>query len=146
MSQNCIWDGQEKDGYLESIPGVHEELRFKYRPMLPQFVEDLDALMLDSKTTPQQRIVILSAALSKQIMSWSEVRLNDKGELAPVPIEAESVRRFPYPLLTALHRVIAGMRASDPVPDASPAQVSAYAKELEAMAAGAHPVNEQQKN
>lgn len=136
MTSNVINDGYTRDGYIAPIEGIHEGLEFTYRPMLPGQVEDLDVAI--GRKNGDAGVTVMAAGIARQLVSWSEVS-RDKKE--PVVISHESVRRLPHPLLTSLHRIVTGIRASDPRPQAiqTDQSTSDYAKELDEVIAGKAP-------
>lgn len=125
MSQNLIFDDQyTRDGYIAAIDRLHEELAFRFRPMLPEQVEDLEQSL--EKAAAVKAAHLVAAALARQLMEWSEV---DRAG-APAAIEFGTLRRLPYALLVKLRRVVTGQGASDLRPQATVAETAAYAQDL----------------
>lgn len=110
MSRNLINDGYTKTGYIEESEGLHESLRFEFRPMLPEEVEDSDAKI--QKLGPRDSIRLIAALCASKVVEWSEV--DDKGSM--VEITPGTVGRLPYTVLGRMHRIVAGVGASDPLP------------------------------
>lgn len=131
MSKNIIRDGYTRTGYIAAVERLHDELRFEYRPMLPEQVETLQDAT--EKKTPSEGIRLVAAALAKQITSWSETAGED-ANATPVPINFEHVRRLHFSVINKLYRIVAGISPSDPVPEAKEAEQDEYVASLLASA------------
>lgn len=112
MSSNVIRDGQWRDGYVAARERLHDEIRFRYRPMLAEDVE-LTEVESSKGDDPRKGVRLIAAQVSQRVGAWSEV--DEKGET--VPITVETVRRLRYPVLLAIYKIVAGLRASDPDPN-----------------------------
>lgn len=141
MSRNIIPinDGYTRQGYIEAVPRLHDELVFEYRPMIPEEVEQLNAAL--DRTIPVQTIHRVAAAVLKHLKSWSEV--DEEGK--PVPLSFDAIRRLPYPMLSNVRRIIEGTMPSDLRPGAVPEseEFNEYAASLDAVVAGKLPGIEQ---
>lgn len=126
MSKNVIDDKYTRDGYIAPVERLHDELVFRYRPMLPEFVEDLEQSI--EKKSPKDATLLVAKAVARQLIEWSELDASGK----PLPFEFENVRRLPYLMLVRLRRIVTGQIASDLRPDATSAETSDYIKALEA--------------
>lgn len=138
MSRNIINDGYTRHGYLAAVERMHGDLRFTYRPMLP---EETASLVGDSfiqrNPVPQKRFAIMAAAIQGKLVEWSET--DEKGEAIKITIDA--VRRMPWNLFHGLFNVISGVGSSDADPLESPTEeTDAYTQRLlEAAQAGVNP-------
>ena len=74
----CIADGFTLDGLLPSRCGVHGEVRFKYRPALPERV--VEFLRADT-TTPAKEMNNTCKFLLEQLVSWEDDALLSEGSL-----------------------------------------------------------------
>ncbi len=85
-----ISDGLTLDGSLPPRPGIHDGLRFKYRPALPAAVYDYQAATRMGNGADRMKAV--SKLLVAHLAEW------DAGE----PISDASFRRVPQPDLERL--------------------------------------------
>lgn len=109
MSQNLIFDGQTRKGYIAAVERLHDYVRFEYRPMLPATVEAVEN-RVSNETRPEAVVQCISAAVAKHLESWSET--GEKG-----PHDVKLCWRLPYPVLNRMYRIIAGIVASDIDPE-----------------------------
>lgn len=141
---NVIEDGYTRRAHIKAEPGIHQGLTFEYRPMLAEKVEDLDAAVQRAKPEEKIRIIAMALAggngLPGQLVSWSEV--DAKG--AERPVSYDAVRRFPYLLLADVKRIVIGVWAGDPLPDATDEEESEFARAVRLQAEGKAPGLEQQ--
>lgn len=105
-----IRDGFTQTGYIRENPGLHGELRFSYRPMLPEAVDDIEAHRRVKKGSDDTKLVI--AAISERLVSLQQ----DDG--TDLEATAENVRRLRYSLLYRVYNIIAGIEATDVDPKA----------------------------
>ncbi len=110
----------EDDGYsrrvrVAPVAGVHGELLFTMRPMLPAQVEDfegkLDAMVRRGDHTSASKMA--AARVADHITEW-EVRTR-KGD--PVKVSAENVGRLVPNLFGKVKLIVEGARATDPRDD-----------------------------
>lgn len=116
-SLSYIPDGMTLDGYIAADPGVHGELHFSYRPLLPRHYralqEQMDKLKSDKATE------LIATVMASQIVSWSLTHpMNGK----PIEVTPAECERMQNTLFTRVYLVLAGVRASDAVPEAKPEQ------------------------
>lgn len=111
MSNTLTWkspiirDGFTQEAYIAERPGLHGELRFSYRPMLPESVDDIEAHRSTKKGSEDTKLV--AAAVADRI-----VRLED-GVGTEIEPTVESVRRLRYGILYKVYNIIAGFEPSD---------------------------------
>lgn len=110
-SQNYIRDGFTQDGYIAPMERRHGELRFKFRPMLPEDFEEFDVFRNSNILKPKAVVSRLAKECSDRLVAWSE-QVDGKD----VPIGPDYVKRLRHTLLSKLFQVIAGERASDEDP------------------------------
>ena len=109
-------DGVFTDGLTQSVgifekPKVHGAIRFSFRPMLPEFVEEMEAKR--ERTSGKgagaatETVVGMAKAIADHLTSWSTDR----------PITVDNVRKLRYGLLGRMYLIIAGLAASDEILD-----------------------------
>jgi len=135
VSHNIIQDGYTKDGYIGAVPNLHDEVKFKYRPMLAEQVESLSAAV--EKAEPAKAALLVASSMCKQLTEWSETF--SAPENLPAAINLENVRRLHPLVLAKLRRIVEGISPGDLPPDADSKAVDAYATALEATIAGEAP-------
>jgi len=131
MSRNIINDGYTTEGYIEAAEGLHDELSFRYRPMLPEDVEATDA-EVNRRTDSKKTVHLFVAQVQRHLVDWSEV--DDKG--TAVPITFENVRRLGYVPFNRLYMIISGQQATDLRPGATDKEGKNYADAIIAEAGG----------
>lgn len=131
MSRNVIRDGQTRQGRIDPIEGLYDELDFGYRPMLAEDVEQLEADASAAKTA-RDGVQLTADATATQLETWSEA--TEKGE--PLPPVFENVRRLPFSQLNKLYRIVAGMAPTDPIPNARGEEMEERFADLRRRAAG----------
>ena len=148
MSRNVIRDGQTRAGYIAARDRLHDFLRFQYRPMLAEDVE-LTEVESSKGEDPRKGVRLIAAQVVQRLESWSEE--DEQGQA--VPIDLEAVRRLRYPVLLALYKIVAGLRASDPDPDSTGQQDAAaddlatdIIRQAEGKAPGQERLQEQEGN
>lgn len=124
-----IPDGYTRKGFIKAIPGLHGEVRFSYRPMLPgQRDSTRNAI---NRERGEKASTLQAAAIAGHLTSWDCVYPEDgpdenlRGKI--VPISVENVRHLIPSLFDRLFVIIGGMDASDPEPEAAPAEQKEYA-------------------
>lgn len=104
---NYIPDGYSQDAYLRESPGLHGEMRFRYRPML---VEEKNQIVAAAdKKGAGQGDMLLAEAVARRIVEW-DVR---DAQGAVIPITADTVRRLRPTLFNRVFWVIAGVESAD---------------------------------
>jgi hypothetical protein len=119
-----IRDGFTRKGFIKEVAGLHGELRFNYRPMLPEQRNAVRRLVSGEKGDKGD--VLLRTAIAEQLVDWSAE--NDEGR--SIAIGPEGVRRLPPALYDRLYLIVSGMDASDPEPDATNEEETGYAANL----------------
>jgi len=126
---NIIRDGQTRNGYIAAEPNHFGSLHFKYRPVLPALVDqvqrEFDRLERSesAKAANANAHALIRGLIVQHIESWSE----------DAPIDGEHVGRLLYPVFNRLYTIITGLRASDPDPEANEeAETEEFADLLEA--------------
>lgn len=130
---NAIRDGQTIAGYIVPVEGLHQGLRFDFRPMLAEEFEQTEFEVAHVGTTdPAAAIQMIADRVAEKLESWSEV--DDKGgALAPV---YENVRRLCHPLLTRLYRIVSKQDPTDKPPGELPDETQERIDQLRRRAAG----------
>jgi hypothetical protein len=119
-----IRDGFTRAGFVKDVPGLHGELRFSYRPMLPEQRNAVRRLVSGEKGDKGD--VLLRTAIAEHLVDWSAT--DDEGK--DIKVSSEGVRRLPPALYDRLYLIVSGMDASDPEPDATSEEETGYAAAL----------------
>lgn len=137
MSRNIIRDGHTRSGYLEADDGRYESMRFRFRPMLPEQVETVEAYVAaNSQKDPVKTAHCVAGNVCKQLAEWSEVEPDGK----PSVIHFENVRKLPFPVLNRMYRIIALLQASDKDPEGTPEEAKDYVEALIEETTGIRPM------
>ena len=112
--QNLISDGYTEPGYIAAREGMHGELRFAYRPMLPEQVDEVAAILDQGNVARSHETV--RGVLVRQLQEWSESE----------PVSAASLRKLRPALWNRLYLIVSGRQPSDPDPKATPEQRSEW--------------------
>lgn len=110
-TSNYIRDGFTQCGYIAPIDRLHGELRFSFRPMLPEEVAAMDMFRSNFEREPAKVIAKVTAVCASKLIAWSEV-----ADGTPIPINEISIKRLRPQVLTKLFNIISGDRASDEDP------------------------------
>jgi hypothetical protein len=105
-------DGYNVDAYIEPKPGLHESIRFTYRPIGPEKQAMLDAALNKLQNTSKNPAKFRKQAefLTKRIVKWDYK--DNKGE--PVDISFNVVRNNLHPeLFWRMFNIVYGISASD---------------------------------
>jgi hypothetical protein len=119
-----IDDGYVEDGYLAAEKGMHGELSFRFRPLLPEQRDGIDQVTIKEGSVKGCRAI--AAAVAKQLQSWS---LKDKSG-GDVSITVGNVSRLRPRLFDKLWAVIAGRIPSEVKPDAAAEDAGDYVTSL----------------
>jgi len=111
-NQNFIRDGFTQDGYIAAVERRHGFMRFKFRPMLPEEVEEFDVFRNENILKPRQVVERMAKEVASRLTAWSE-----EADGKPVEISPLNLRRVRHPMLVKLYGVLAGERASDEDPE-----------------------------
>jgi len=111
MSKNIIRDGYTRKGRIDGRHTGHDSIDFEYRPLMATETANLDSKLTGRDGARDVRLI--AGVLSGKVTSWSECK--DDG--TPEPVTADSLAKMPFPLLNAMHRIVAGIIPSDPVGD-----------------------------
>lgn len=104
-----IRDGFTQRGYVKAVEGLHGELKFNFRPMLPEEVEELEALRDTANQNNASKIRSkIGEELAKRLTSWS-VQFEDK----PAEISPLNVRSLRTSLQTKVYNIVAGFAPTD---------------------------------
>jgi hypothetical protein len=95
-----INDGFTLRGKIEAMPGLYDEVRFDYRPALPERV--MTYLKAD-KSTPAKDLQATLSLLAEHLKGWS----------LDAPLDEATLRRVPYPALQTLLNHVTGYSATD---------------------------------
>ena len=139
QTSNVIDDGYTRRAYIKPDEhGLHSGLLIEYRPMTAEQAEDLDHCL--SKVEGGKAIRLMVAAITKQLVSWSEVDEKSKVER---PVTQENVARMPRLLLVSLRQLVQGLWLGDLVPEPTSQEATDYAQGLMAVVDGKAPGPEQ---
>lgn len=104
---NTLRSKLDRRGFVAPVSGLHQGLEFKYRLMTPGEVED--HLDKSGRLKGDAYALATAAKIAERLADWSECGEDEK----VAPINAETVRELPHPLLFATMGIIQGTRASD---------------------------------
>lgn len=108
-----VRDGFTQRGYIKAVEGLHGELRFTFRPMLPEDVEVLEAFRdRYGVTSPDKARAKIAIETFKRLAGWS-VMADGK----PLPLSEGNVRRMRMPLQSKLYHIVACLSATDIDPE-----------------------------
>lgn len=93
-------------GYIKAQLPAHDELRFKYRPMLAEERGKVNAAL---PRGPEEYYPVAAEEIARFLKSWS--LKTDKGK--DVPVSADSIRRVEPLLLERLINIVVGWGVSD---------------------------------
>ena len=96
-----IRDGYTLDGKIPAKPGLHGEVKFSYRPALPERV--VEFLRADT-STPVRELANTIKLLSEHLVAWDE---------ECDPTSPETLRRVPHSALQLLVNHVTGYSATD---------------------------------
>ena len=105
MSKNRIADGYTRSYRIKGAERIYDQMDFDARPFTASQVAELDHQCKGGGGDMR----LISRAVAKQLMSWSET--DDNGE--PAQINADNVHRLGYSLVNIMHKMIGGLLPSD---------------------------------
>jgi hypothetical protein len=119
-------DGYTRNGYLADKPGVHPEVRFRYRPTL--VAEQAVVLNWFTSDPPAVRVGKCAEMLSKHLLEWSIAGADG----LKLPITPKNLMRINPRIFSRLVDIVSCSAASDVDPDATPeeSEETARAKAL----------------
>jgi hypothetical protein len=104
-----VEDGYTEAAYVAAVPGLYDELRFTYRPLLHV---ERDAVSDQSGKSAQNFESVLVAVMQSKLKTWDA--MDGKGN--PMPINAATIKRLQPALFDKVYTIIAGRVPSDPDP------------------------------
>ncbi|QDT41061.1 hypothetical protein Pan241w_11200 [Gimesia alba] len=107
MSRAFIPDGYTEDGFIAESKGVHEAVRFKFRPVLPEAVRALMHNFYEKTAKAQSDIV--NETLKRQLVEWDLCDLSD----TPLKITTSNLCRIKKPLKDRLFNIVTCYEGSD---------------------------------
>ena len=110
--QNIIRDGFTQDGFIAESEGLHGELRFKFRPMLPEEYELLELFRQSNPGDPRRVGAKEREEIASRLKAWSEVDNTNTS----VPINADVLKMLRPELWYKLLAVVIGQRRTDDDP------------------------------
>lgn len=116
MRSDYVSDGYTASGYIAEVPGLHGELRFRYRPFLVE--EDVTLAVATEKLDRSKANRAYVAQVAAKLVEWSLVDADGKA----VEISSASVARLSIPLWYRLKSIMLGIGPSDTDPKASDSQ------------------------
>ncbi|WP_339730091.1 hypothetical protein [uncultured Gimesia sp.] len=102
-----IPDGYTQDCLINELPGIHEVVRFKFRPVLPEPIRALMHSYFDKSAKQQGDIV--NQTLIRQLVEWD---LRDH-ESESVALTVENLQRIKKPLKDRLFNIVTCYEAGD---------------------------------
>ncbi len=103
-----IRDGFSQRAYISEREGLSGEIRFSYRPMLPESVDETEAERRKVKGKSETHIVI--KAILSRLVSWDVV---DPKTKQPTQISLDSVRRLRWGVLYSMYNIICGLEPTE---------------------------------
>jgi hypothetical protein len=100
-------DGYTEQGFIAEVPGIHGEVRFKFRPMRCEVRSRVMDAMKDKK--PAEQDAIVAKHLADHIVEWNVE--DDRGK--SVPVKIDTFRRLKPKLFYRLWDVVLGFDATD---------------------------------
>lgn len=116
MRSDYINDGYTEEGFIAAVPGLHGELRFKYRPFLVE--EEFVLSTAAEKMDPAKGHRAYVSAIAARLVEWSLADRNGK----TVEIAAASVGKLCIPLWYRLKTIMRGLGPLDIDPSATDQQ------------------------
>lgn len=107
MYASYISDGYTEHGFIKDMPGLHQALRFDFRPMTVADRDDWQSIT--DGEVPAEQAKITSRVISKKIIKWN---LKDhQGQ--PIPVSSDAITRLKPALYVRLVAIISGSGPSD---------------------------------
>ncbi len=126
-----IPDDYNETAYIKETPGIHNAVRFTFRPMLSE--ERTVIFRKVDSISPEKIDALYVSAMARRIHEWS---IKDAAG-NPLPVTAENLRRLKPALFFRLWMIVAGMEPPDVDPEAKPAETLAQVDtELQAALEG----------
>jgi len=100
MSRAFIPDGYTADCFIKGVANIYEDVRFRYRPVLPEAIRTLMHNYFDK--TAQQQAEIVNETLKRQLVEWDIC--DHEGN--PVAITVENLNHITKPLKDRLFNVV----------------------------------------
>jgi hypothetical protein len=116
--QNFISDGYTELGYIAAVDGMHGKLRFTFRPLLPEEVDEVQAVLSQDNVARSHEII--RGVLVRQVKSWSD----------DLPVSADSLRTIRPSLWNRLYLIVSGQQPSDPDPEATAEERSGWVQDV----------------
>lgn len=128
---NFIPDGYTISAYIAERPGLYQESRFTYRPVLHGERARIVAAMSNAKE-PKDASRVIYQTIEKQIVSWDQVdRANE-----PLKATAVNIARMAPEFVERLFNVICGYQASNDDPAIAPQATKGEQDELDRLLEG----------
>lgn len=121
MDTSYIEDGANERFHVAPVPGIHGGLRGDFRPAT--YEERRNYLRGGDRLTPEEERKRVLAILKGKLLSWNLLNANG----LPIVCTPDNALRLKPILLERLLLIILGADASDPDPDAAPAETEAAA-------------------
>lgn len=115
--ENYIHDGYTQSGYIKAEQGLHNELRFVFRPMLIEERSLLTGQRMQALPDPEQERRAAHLVLPK-LLDWQLVDCNQR----PVELTVPNLLRLRPALFRKLVGIVAGFAGTDADPHWSPEQ------------------------
>ena len=105
-TQAYIEDGYTEVGFLKEVPGIHEAVRFKFRPVLATKVRTVLDSWHDLK--PEIKSERINGLITEHVVEWD---LTHNGKT--LPIKTEILERLKQPFVDRLFNIITYSDTSD---------------------------------
>lgn len=103
-----IPDGYTETAFIRELPGVHEEIRFEFRPTPPRVVRSMMNTFYDKPADTQSDII--EGTLAKSIVSWD---LKAPGGEDTLTVSIENFRKIKKELLDRFFMIVNGYDGGD---------------------------------
>jgi len=100
-------DGYTEPGFIRAEEGLHDELRFAFRPVLVEQQAPLVASLETMK--PVEKVRKIAQVIAEQVKEWS---LTDT-DGDPVPVTEQTTRRLKFSIFYRLWGIVLGTEPTD---------------------------------
>lgn len=126
-------DGYTEKGYVKTDPGLHDQFRFTFRPMLVE--EQTKMFEASDKIDPVAYNGKAAEVMADKLVTWNLV---DK-TATPVAIKPENILRLKPRLFTRVYGIILGTQSTDIDPEWSGDERAEKAQQQYASALSGNP-------
>jgi hypothetical protein len=105
-----IEDGYTQSAYLKAESGIHPDVRFNFRPMTFQEVQQLNSQLAQYEFDHDKRAILAAEVIQRKVASWD---IKDR-QGQTKPIEAGFIIRSMRPVVTQrIYNIVSGLEAGD---------------------------------